>query len=548
MNHFDLVLNLLPGIPACPFGRMSDTVYDAGVGLHDVRSYEDPEAIPFFSKDVRSERPIEEHFGSDLFRGHFEPVDLLHGPVPMSEEEFLARLTAYDRMDGEYHYQYSSDAVSVRLFYRMRMMNLFRKDGMAWAEFIDDYMPSGSAVPHAVERTVTEITKEEFEKYCEVLEKGGSDSPTADENAEKAGFEKIFENAAENNVVYEFAVKDAFLHAFYCGNTGVARFVLDEVSCALSDIDDGSTPDGSKAEFWQYALPYSRNRMGFTMDCGMCYLVKLDDGSLFMIDGGEYEQCSEKTTNTLWKLMHDITGTPEGGVIRIAGWFGTHAHDDHMDMFSHLLKLHHDEIRLERMLFNYPDASVYEWSAQGYLMVNRVRKYFPDVKMRKLHIGDRFMLGGVRFTVLQTHEDDTGAHGDENIGGFNDTSTVMKIEMGSGSVLILGDVDHESERLLLEKYTEKTLHADVVQAAHHMINKLCYLYDAVKADYAVVPQTDRCRTNHDRANYEQAARTIPHGNFYFAQNGSDGFRLTDGKMKPFTHRKPENSVYDGSAL
>ena len=147
--------------------------------------------------------------------------------------------------------------------------------------------------------------------------------------------------------------------------------------------------------------------------------------------------------------MHDITGTPEGGVIRIAGWFGTHAHDDHMDMFSHLLKLHHDEIRLERMLFNYPDASVYEWSAQGHLMVNRVRKYFPDVKMRKLHIGDRFMLGGVRFTVLQTHEDDTGAHGDENIGGFNDTSTVMKIEIGSGSVLILGDVDHESERLLL---------------------------------------------------------------------------------------------------
>ena len=77
-----------------------------------------------------------------------------------------------------------------------------------------------------------------------------------------------------------------------------------------------------------------------------------------------------------------------------------------------------------------------------------------------------------------------------------------------------------------------------------MINKLCYLYDAGMADYAVVPQTGRCRTNHDRANYEQAARTIPHGNFKFAQNGSDGFRMTAGKMKPYTHPKPENSVYD----
>ncbi|GEM_PF-421728 len=532
MKCFDLDEYLLPGIPACTFGRMSDTVYDAGVGLHDVRSYGDPEAIPFFSKNIGEEQC-------------FEPVDLLHGPVPMTEADFLQRITAFDRLNGDYHYQYCSDAASVRLFYRMRMVNLFWKNGTAWAEFPDDYMPSGEVVPHAVERTVTEISGADFENYCESLK--------------MAGFEQVFENAMENNTMYEFAVKTAdfeagerhrpaFLHAFFCGNTQVARFVLDEVSDAISAIDDGSAPDGSRTEFWQYALPYSKNRTGFTMDCGMCYVLRLDDGSLFMIDGGEYEQCSEKTTNALWKLMHDITGTPEGGVIRIAGWFGTHAHDDHMDMFAHLLRLHHDGIRLERMLFNYPDCSVYEWSAQGHLMINRVRKYYPDVKMRKLHIGDRFMLGGVRFTVLQTHEDDTGARGDENIGGFNDTSTVLKIEAGDGSVLILGDVDNESERLLLEKYTEKTLHADVVQAAHHMINKLRYLYDVVKADYAVVPQTERCRTNHDHENYEQAARTVPYDHFYFAQNGTDGFRVENGGMKPFAHRAPENSVYDGSPL
>ena len=78
-------------------------------------------------------------------------------------------------------------------------------------------------------------------------------------------------------------------------------------------------------------------------------------------------------------------------------------------------------------------------------LINRIRKYYPDVIYRKLHMGDAFTLADTQFAVLQTHEDSIGAAGNEKIGGFNDTSTVLKISFDGRSFLILGDIDDGRE-------------------------------------------------------------------------------------------------------
>ena len=184
------------------------------------------------------------------------------------------------------------------------------------------------------------------------------------------------------------------------------------------------------------------------------------------------------------------------------------------------------------------------------MMINRVRKYYPDAKFRKLHAGDEFTLADTVFTVLQTHEDSIGTRGDELIGSFNDMSTVLSVVFDGKKSLILGDIDERAEDLILSHYSEKTLKADAVQVAHHLFNYLDRLYDVIDADYAMVPQRSETKVNHDNPKYSVVARTVKDTNFRFANDGTDGFEVdtVQNKIVWTLHQDPIGGVYDGSEL
>ena len=126
----------------------------------------------------------------------------------------------------------------------------------------------------------------------------------------------------------------------------------------------------------------------------------------------------------------------------------------------------------------------------------------------KPHAGQTFTLAGVEFQFLQTHEDSIAQAGNESIGGFNDTSTILKISHDGVSFLILGDINQSAERILLSHYSAETLHATVVQPAHHLYNLLNQLYSVVAPTVALAPVHAQRRWDCTEK-YAALARAVP---------------------------------------
>lgn len=506
--EFDYKKELLPGLPIPEEGTVSDTVYYTGGTLSDVRQIINPDYFPLFENGLE-----------------------------LSEEEFLALSTKLDRSNINFTYRYRKGGhLGYRLKYNRRIIEVSYIDGKIHSYFADEYRPE--IRPEAPLRAVVDISREGVEKYIGSLV--------------ESGYVKLFENTLENNLYVELTADGGktLLRCNYFGNTRIAYFILNEYSTPVSEFGYSVDQQQVKPMLVQYALYQSRRADGFKMDCGMCYLLRLCDNSLFMIDGGMLEQATDAAAKGLIDLMHRLTNTQSGEKMRLAGWFCTHAHEDHVDMFTKLLRLYHDEIDLERVMFNFQSENIFQHHPEIYMMINRVRKYYPNAKFRKLHAGDEFTLADTVFTVLQTHEDSIGAGGNELIGSFNDMSTVLSVVFDGKKSLVLGDIDGSAENLILSHYSEKTLKADIVQVAHHLFNYLDRLYDVIDADYAMVPQRSETKVNHDNQKYKVVARTVKDTNFRFANDGTDGFEVDTNKNEIVwtLHQEPIGGVYDGSEL
>lgn len=504
--NFDLTKELLSGLPAYEGGRMSDGAYNAGGGLYD----------------DRKTSPA----GTDVFPSG----------IKISEADFRAMVESTKARGVNCYYENTENGISVRGEINDRLVRAQWIDGTVSVKYLDE-PPSDLPDKSSFLRAVTETTADAFEAYVKKLV--------------GLGFEQIYENRIENNLFRELIKDGRMIYAYFMANTGIARFVDDKVSERIDTYGYSYKP--KKGEFpavYQYGLYYTKDHRvaGVKNDCGMLYIIKLSDNSLFLIDGGEYEQATDAAVGDMMNLMHQITGTPENGKIRIAGWFCTHAHDDHMDVFGKLVKFHHDSLLLERVIFNFPAREYFGLAPQTYILIDRINEFYPDVKYLKPHSGQSFTLADVRFDFLQTHEDSVGAKGNELIGGFNDTSTILKITFSGKSLMILGDMDTSAETIFITDYSEKTLKSDMVQAAHHLINLLEHAYAVISPEIALVPQHPVFKTDHNNRKYEVLRRSVYDRNIYFAAEGTDGFRVDNGKLVRFVHRDVVGGEYDGSEV
>ena len=78
---------------------------------------------------------------------------------------------------------------------------------------------------------------------------------------------------------------------------------------------------------------------------GMCYFIKLSDGSFIVVDGG-YEADLDDAYNTLVKL----NGSDHG--IHIRAWIITHSHADHYEMFDKFSVKYAKNVTLDTVMFS----------------------------------------------------------------------------------------------------------------------------------------------------------------------------------------------------
>ena len=302
------------------------------------------------------------------------------------------------------------------------------------------------------------------------------------EDIKAKGYKEAYKTDIEDNLtsVLENG-ENLIISSFYpCDNT--VRTVLENNKNLPEFKMREALERNSQTTLWQFEVDHS------LIDCGMCYIIRTCDGSFFIIDSAHTYSCRDD------ERIHSFLRerTPKGEKIRIAGWFFSHGHDDHITQFKNFLLYHSDDVIIEGLYFNFPtydhrDAG--EWMGAGEGYVNQFRaaiKKRPDIPVYTLHSGETFYIRNLKFDVLCSHED-VFPKSNEN---YNDSSVVLMMTAENTKVCFPGDAGHEESYILENRYKNGYLKCEIMQSAHHAhFGTTPEFYRMTNSEVALVPST-----------------------------------------------------------
>ncbi|MBE6890455.1 MAG: hypothetical protein E7481_00355 [Ruminococcaceae bacterium] len=381
---------------------------------------------------------------------------------------------------------------------------------------------------------ITETNEAEFDAYIEKLLANG--------------FKIVFENKNDSVSAKQLKKGDVILYVYISLLVGEVRITEDRAGVTVPEFTYKC--GGDNCEIYQYGLWYhpTNGHSETETNCGMFYIVKLADNSLFMIDGGDLFQCSVEAVQGMYDFIHQITGAKEDEQIRISAWYFTHAHNDHMSACIRLLRTYPGKFNIERVMFNFPSAHVRRGNHETFVLKEALREFCPDVKQLKLQTGEKFTLGNAEFEVFYTQQDAVTAEEPVTYSflDFNCTSPIIKMTVNGKSVMWLGDTNVECEALMTKISTREMFKSDVVQIAHHCFNFLTTLYDWIDADYAMLPNS--YYGGHAGSNKDKLQDVIDHlpteDNLWYGDK-TTGFRFENGEYKVILERPIIGRDHDG---
>lgn len=396
---------------------------------------------------------------------------------------------------------------------------------------VDGYYNSGSGLADDTEvetnefsvmKIIENATKDDFEKYTDKFA--------------KIGYSLILDNTICDNLYRQYSDGEKIWHVSFIAPRCEVRVVEDVCGVSISDFAYSSEGD-TKSVIYQYGLYYDKeNRVtDRAVNCGMLYIIRLCDNKLILVDGGHIFQASDKTISELLAFLHKITGTKDGETIRIAAWYLTHAHGDHVSGTAKLFNRYSEQIDLERVMYNFPSFQV---RSAGYdkrttIAKEIVRRLYPNTRFLKLHSGMKFDLANVSFEVFYTHEDAVSSETamTYDLKDYNCTSTVLKLSFDGASVMLLGDISQAAEQIIAQNFDMSVLKSDVVQVAHHCINMLRVIYGLIKAPIAFMPNSYfGCHTENSLPRLEQVLKYVENDQIYYEETNTVGLAVEDGKF------------------
>lgn len=234
----------------------------------------------------------------------------------------------------------------------------------------------------------------------------------------------------------------------------------------------------SKTRLYQFELDL-RNA-----DCGMFYAFQVADGSFFLIDSAHPDAPNDCAR------IHDFLRalTPKDRKIHIAGWFLSHAHDDHIGKFMEFVNANYEDSVIDKVYYNFPkhdhsSAELWSDNVKEYLLLfEELQEKRPDIGWSVIHTGDTIEIGNLHIEVLLTCEDMVS----QRFSNFNDTSSVLMVTCENTKIFFPGDAGTEESNMLVQKYG-KSLKADIIQYAHHGYKGLLSdCYDLVDAPVILI--------------------------------------------------------------
>ena len=302
------------------------------------------------------------------------------------------------------------------------------------------------------------------------------------EDIKGKGYKEAYKTDIEDNLTSVFENGENLIFSSYypCDNT--VRTVLEDNKNLPEFKMREDIENKTKTTLWQFEVDHS------LIDCGMCYIIRACDGSFFIIDSAHTYSCRDD--ERIHQFLRERT--PEGEKIRIAGWFFSHGHDDHIAQFTNFLKYCSNDVIIEGLYFNFPTfdhRDAHNWMGAGEGYINQFREAIskrPDIPVYTLHSGETFYIRNLKFQVLCSHED-VFPKSNEN---YNDSSVVLMMTAENTKVCFPGDAGHEESYILEERYKNGYLECEIMQSAHHAhFGTTPDFYRMTNSEVALVPST-----------------------------------------------------------
>ena len=209
---------------------------------------------------------------------------------------------------------------------------------------------------------------------------------------------------------------------------------------------------------------------------GMGYILRLEDGSFIVVDGGYVQDAS-----LLYDALCRLNGSKDG--IHIRAWLITHSHDDHCQAFSKFAKDHGNSVKLDYFITS---PIMYSANNPPYLTKDYKSdlEKFDGAVFCGAHTGMVFSFGELRIEILfgPEHNYKKDAPSDSN-----ESSMVFRFVNGDGSMTVLGDCGVRSCDWMVDSYGE-ALKSDMVQISHHGCETAtAELYDMIAAETCFWP-------------------------------------------------------------
>lgn len=197
---------------------------------------------------------------------------------------------------------------------------------------------------------------------------------------------------------------------------------------------------------------------------GMSYVVKLSDGSFIIIDGGKPNATDIETLYTYLK------SNTRNGKPKIAMWFFTHAHNDHIGLAVKFLKLYKNDVEIASFAHQFPNCDninvacdMPEEKELMMALLDSIKENFPNSTVYYMHTGQRYYFCGAELEVLASMDNSFPSL----YFSLNDTSVITRLRFDSGkTVMLLADSSHHESRMLANTYGSY-LKSDFMQLAHH---------------------------------------------------------------------------------
>jgi len=292
----------------------------------------------------------------------------------------------------------------------------------------------------------------------------------------------------------------------------------------------------------------------FSQENDMCYIMRLADGTFFIIDSAE-----TATAPRIYDVLKKQALDPEN--IVISGWMITHPHSDHYNGFRAFAAAYADDptITIRDFIYNFADsANIKEASALAQdNIVNDMKTAFPEAKHNFVHTGNILRYADMELLVLYTQEDFIAAN-NGIVCNVNGTSLVSRMVFKGGASVFV-PADHPTDGYSsggtwcenkLEIWYGTGLKSDISTTFHHGFNGGAHeqIYYTIApdivlwcADYQRI--ADQSTWDHARNSYF-CADSAPKSFAYMARENLTVVNLKDGY--PFVDYYAAATAYTGT--